>query len=100
MLLDLPLLEKSVSADLRIGFEMLTASGGISVEEGSDKPCVVVAAIAEVAATNLPDLAGEEDQTMSLDLQGWRISDRGEMWDLDFAPTQSTLYTVGNIAGR
>jgi hypothetical protein len=44
MLLDLPLLVKSVSADLRIGFEMLTATGGISVEEVADKPCVVVAA--------------------------------------------------------
>jgi hypothetical protein len=77
MLSDLPLLDKSVSAGLPIGFEMLIASGGISVEEVADKPCIVIAATTEVAAANLPDLADEEDLAMSIDLQGWRISD---MW--------------------
>jgi hypothetical protein len=55
---------------------MLTTIRGIGAEEEADKSRIVIAATTDdVVAANL---AGEEDPTMSLDLQGWRISDKGK----------------------
>jgi hypothetical protein len=65
---------------------------------------IVAAVIADVVADNLADLAGDKDPAMSLDLQGWRSSDRGEMGDLDFTPALggdgAVMMVPENLMGR
>jgi hypothetical protein len=78
MLLDLSLIENFVPPDLQIGFEMLTSTRGINVDEETNKPCVDAAATTDIASANLVDLVGDEDPAMSLDLQGWRSFERGK----------------------
>jgi hypothetical protein len=69
---------RSVRSDLEVGFEMLTTIEGIDAEEEADTTC-------HVGATNLVDLAGDEEMAMSLNIEGWTSSKWQEIEDFDFA---------------